>query len=160
MELLNNFKEEWSPESLEKCIKGYVEANSIKIGDFAKPARAALTGSNASPGLFEVIWAAGKDECIGRCQDSIDGLNTVKEPQAAATAAGTGTAAAEAPAGVAESKPAAASVKLSGNLDKDIEQVGNEIRQLKEKLKAGGMSGKQIDKTDEVKALVAKLTEL
>eukprot|EP00928_Gymnodinium_smaydae_P013112 TRINITY_DN14782_c0_g2_i2.p1 TRINITY_DN14782_c0_g2~~TRINITY_DN14782_c0_g2_i2.p1 ORF type:complete len:712 (+),score=212.66 TRINITY_DN14782_c0_g2_i2:72-2138(+) len=162
-DLLRNFKGEWSPEGLEPVIKAFAEGKSMKLGDVAKPVRAALTGLNASPGLFEVIWAVGKDECIGRLEDAAKGVNPTKEVAAAPTAA-TAAAPADAPpaakAASPKSKPASAPVVPSGDLDAQVKACGDEIRELKAKLKASGMSGKAIDKTDEVKALVAKLSEL
>jgi len=135
-EILRKYGGEWSPEGIEPCIQEFAKEKGMKLGDVAKPARAALTGSNASPGIFEVIWAVGKEECIGRFEDSVKGLNPAKEE-----------------------KPAPAVVP-SGDLDAQIKATGDDIRALKEKLKAGGISGKQIDKAEEVKALVAQLTAL
>eukprot|EP00933_Yihiella_yeosuensis_P042434 TRINITY_DN37002_c0_g1_i1.p1 TRINITY_DN37002_c0_g1~~TRINITY_DN37002_c0_g1_i1.p1 ORF type:complete len:788 (+),score=259.98 TRINITY_DN37002_c0_g1_i1:53-2416(+) len=58
-----------------------------------------------------------------------------------------------------EAKPAAAAPGGAVN-EAAVTAVGGEIRTLKEKLKAGGMSGKDINSHPEVVALVAKLTEL
>lgn len=66
-----------------------------------------------------------------------------------------GTAAA--PAAPVPAAPAPAGGKVS---EADVTACGDEIRKLKEKLKAEGLSGKKINDHDEVKALVAKLTEL
>lgn len=151
-DLLKTHKGEWSPEALETLIKGFAEAKSMKLGDCAKPARAALTGSMHSPGLFEVIWVLGKDEAIGRFQDAAAGKTTLKvekAPEVAAPVAVEKTAA-----------PAAPVVIAGGNVEAQITAVGEEIRALKVKLKADGMSGKKIDASDEVKALVATLTAL
>merc|ERR1711933_694286 len=49
---------------------------------------------------------------------------------------------------------------VSGDLEEQIKTVGDSIREPKAQLKASGMSGKAIDKSDEVKNLVAKLTAL
>merc|ERR1712014_62889 len=49
---------------------------------------------------------------------------------------------------------------ISGDLEAQIKTVGDSIRELKAQLKASGMSGKAIDKSDDVKNLVAKLTAL
>ena len=38
----------------------------IKLGTVAQPLRAALTGSHASPGIFEVMAVLGGDECRAR----------------------------------------------------------------------------------------------
>merc|ERR1712190_130964 len=53
--------------------------------------------------------------------------------------------------------PAAAS---GGDLDDQIKKVGDEIRELKEKLKGEGLSGEKVNEHEEVKKLVARLTEL
>jgi len=47
-----------------------------------------------------------------------------------------------------------------GDVEAQVKSVGDEIRTLKEKLKADGLSGKKINDHDEIKSLVAKLTEL
>jgi len=151
-DLLRTYSGEWSPEGLETVIKAFAEKKAMKLGDCAKPARAALTGSNASPGIFEVVWAIGKEGSIGRLEDAANGLCKIKEPPAPPPAP-----AAEAPAAAAV--PAARAAP-TGDLDAQVKAVGDEIRELKIKLKADGISGKKIDKTDEVVALVAKLTEL
>eukprot|EP00913_Durusdinium_trenchii_P035186 g32917.t1 len=60
-------------KALEVYIKGLVVAKEMKLGAFAKPIRAALTGSTASPGLFEVIWAIGHQEAVARLRDAAAG---------------------------------------------------------------------------------------
>lgn len=149
--LLKGFKGEWSPEGLEPCIKTFAEEKKMKLGDIAKPLRAALTGTNASPGIFEVVWVLGKDETIGRMQDAADGKCTTKVAPAPVVAA-------------VEEKPAAVAAPIAaarvGDVEAQIKTVGDEIRELKAKLKADGISGKKIDKSPEVTALVAELTAL
>eukprot|EP00747_Dinoflagellata_sp_TGD_P071074 gnl/TRDRNA2_/TRDRNA2_156861_c0_seq1.p2 gnl/TRDRNA2_/TRDRNA2_156861_c0~~gnl/TRDRNA2_/TRDRNA2_156861_c0_seq1.p2 ORF type:complete len:139 (+),score=35.71 gnl/TRDRNA2_/TRDRNA2_156861_c0_seq1:365-781(+) len=121
-----------------------------------KPLRAALTGTNASPGIFEVIWVVGRDETIRRLEGVAAGQFTIKEPPTPQPA----------PAHVEEkatTTPAAGAVAEtapfvpSGDLEAQAKETGDEIRALKAKLKADGMSGKKIDKTEEVVALVSKL---
>jgi len=153
-DLLRSHDGEWSPEAIEPLIKAFAGGKGMKLGDVAKPARAALTGAVSSPGLFEVIWVVGKDEAIGRFEDAASGLVAIKETPAP-------------PSAVAGPTPAneplvatAAPVLPAGDVESQIKAVGDEIRALKAKLKADGLSGKQIDKADEVKALVARLTEL
>jgi len=155
-DLLRSYSGDWSPEGLETCLKGYAESQGTKIGDVAKPCRAALTGSTASPGLFEVIWSIGKDVCVGRLEDAAAGLCTIKEPPAPKTAAADPAPAAAAAATAAAAPP----VVLSGDIDAQVKAVGDSIRDLKTKLKADGLSGKKIDVNDDVKALVAQLQQL
>ncbi|CAK8991415.1 unnamed protein product [Durusdinium trenchii] len=76
---LQKYEGEWTPEALEVYIKGLVVAKEMKLGAFAKPIRAALTGSTASPGLFEVIWAIGHQEAVARLRDAAAGKFKVAE---------------------------------------------------------------------------------
>ncbi|MBT4710611.1 MAG: glutamate--tRNA ligase [Alphaproteobacteria bacterium] len=71
-ELLNPLKslENWSTEALEACVKQFAEANDLKLGTIAQPLRAALTGSNASPGIFDVLAVLGREESLGRIADA------------------------------------------------------------------------------------------
>ena len=51
---------------METTLRGFAEARQIKLGAVAQPLRAALTGSTASPGLFEVMAVLGRDACLQR----------------------------------------------------------------------------------------------
>ena len=42
----------------------------MKLGAVAQPLRAALTGSNASPGIFEVMQLLGQEESLARIEDA------------------------------------------------------------------------------------------
>lgn len=154
-DLMRSYHGDWSPEAIEPCIKAFADGQGLKLGDAAKPARAALTGSNASPGIFEVIWAVGKEESTGRFEDAANGLCTIRKPEAPKPAPAETTP----PPPKAEVVSAAPTIP-TGDLDAQVKAVGDEIRALKAQLKASGLSGKKIDATDEVKALVAKLTLL
>jgi len=59
--LLNHLKslENWEPGALEDAVTGFAEAEELKLGTVAQPLRAALTGSNASPGIFDVLAVLG-----------------------------------------------------------------------------------------------------
>jgi glutamyl-tRNA synthetase len=52
--------------SLEAAIKGWLEPQGVPIGELAQPARVALTGRKASPGLFEVLEVLGPQRSVGR----------------------------------------------------------------------------------------------
>jgi glutamyl-tRNA synthetase len=60
---------EWSEETLESAIRGFVEAHDLKLGAVAQPLRAALTGKTESPGLFEVLAVLGREESLARLAD-------------------------------------------------------------------------------------------
>ena len=42
-------------------VREFAEANGLKLGQVAQPLRVALTGSTASPGIFEVLAVLGLD---------------------------------------------------------------------------------------------------
>ncbi len=51
---------------LEEAVKQWVEADELKLGAVAQPARVALTGRTASPGLFDVMVMLGRDKTLER----------------------------------------------------------------------------------------------
>jgi glutamyl-tRNA synthetase len=63
--LLNNI-DNWSEETIESAVRSLAESQDLGFGKIAQPLRAALTGSNASPSIFEVMQALGKSETLAR----------------------------------------------------------------------------------------------
>ncbi|MHA1565715.1 MAG: glutamate--tRNA ligase [Alphaproteobacteria bacterium] len=57
---------EWEEPNLEALLREYSEESSTKFGKIAQPLRAALTGTNKSPGIFEVMNILGRDEVLRR----------------------------------------------------------------------------------------------
>ncbi|HEX3882542.1 MAG TPA: glutamate--tRNA ligase [Stellaceae bacterium] len=66
---------DWSHETLEAALRDFATAKGLKLGAVAQPLRAALTGSTASPGIFEVMEVLGRDECLGRLADAAQGAD-------------------------------------------------------------------------------------
>lgn len=60
---------DWSEEATQEVAKAYSEKNSVKLGNVAQPLRAALSGSNISPSVFEMMRVFGKEEALGRLKD-------------------------------------------------------------------------------------------
>jgi glutamyl-tRNA synthetase len=60
---------DWSAPTLEAAIRSAAEAAGAKLGAFAQPLRAALTGSVTSPPIFEVMQVLGRTETLGRLGD-------------------------------------------------------------------------------------------
>lgn len=60
---------DWNRDSLQKLIEDFVEREEIGFGKVAQPLRAALTGSNVSPGISEVLDWLGKEESLTRIKD-------------------------------------------------------------------------------------------
>jgi glutamyl-tRNA synthetase len=65
-------KSDWRPEALEARLRDFVSAKGLKLGAVAQPLRAALTGSLASPGIFEVMDVLGREETLGRIADAAE----------------------------------------------------------------------------------------
>ncbi len=60
---------EWSEAGIEAAVRAFAEAEDCKLGDVAQPLRAALSGSNVSPGIFEVAAILGRAEALARIAD-------------------------------------------------------------------------------------------
>jgi glutamyl-tRNA synthetase len=62
---------DWHAAALENAVKTHAEATGVKLGKFAQPLRAALTGTSTSPGIFDVLVVLGRDEALGRIADQM-----------------------------------------------------------------------------------------
>ena len=58
--------EPWTEDELEGAVREFADAEGVKLGAVAQPLRAALTGRAASPGIFEVLAALGREESLRR----------------------------------------------------------------------------------------------
>ncbi len=63
--------EDYDAKSLETVFTALLEKFEIKLGKIAQPVRVALTGTNVSPGIFEVIAALGKERVTDRLQKAV-----------------------------------------------------------------------------------------
>jgi len=59
-------KEQW-----ETIFKQVVEEEGLKMGQLAQPVRVALTGRTATPGLFDVMEALGRERTLARLKKGI-----------------------------------------------------------------------------------------
>jgi glutamyl-tRNA synthetase len=59
----------WTVPELEAAVRDFAEAEGGKLGKVAQPLRAALTGSAASPPIFDVLVALGREESLARLRD-------------------------------------------------------------------------------------------
>jgi glutamyl-tRNA synthetase len=64
----------WTSAELEQCVRNFAEAEGVKLGKVAQPLRVALTGSTASPPIFDVLVALGRDESLARIKDQTKSL--------------------------------------------------------------------------------------
>ena len=56
----------WQRSVLEAAVKAFGEERQLPLQDIAQPARVALTGRKASPGLFEVMEVLGRERTLAR----------------------------------------------------------------------------------------------
>ncbi len=59
---------EWSLEALEAGTRSLANELGVKAGEVIAPARVALTGRKAAPGIFEVMWLLGSDIVVTRLE--------------------------------------------------------------------------------------------
>ena len=60
---------DWDETGVEETVRGFAEEENVKLGKVAQPLRACLTGSTASPGIFEVMAILGREETLARIHD-------------------------------------------------------------------------------------------
>ncbi len=63
---------DFTAAEIEKIFHTYAEKHRLKLGSIAQPVRVAITGSTASPGLFEVLEIVGKDRALKRLTKAIE----------------------------------------------------------------------------------------
>ena len=61
---------DWEQQAVEDAVRAFAESEQVKLGAVAQPLRAALTGSNASPGIFEVMSLLGREESLARIEEA------------------------------------------------------------------------------------------
>jgi glutamyl-tRNA synthetase len=64
--------EPWTEKAIEEAVNAWLAATGLAIKDVAQPARVALTGRTASPGLFQVMEVLGKQRTRARLAKAAD----------------------------------------------------------------------------------------
>jgi glutamyl-tRNA synthetase len=59
----------WTREEIEATARQTAENAEVNLGKITQPLRAALTGSTASPSIFEVIEVLGRQETMARLRN-------------------------------------------------------------------------------------------
>ncbi len=57
---------DFTVEGIDAALRTFAEASGRKLGQIAQPLRAALTGSNVSPGIDATLAALGREESLAR----------------------------------------------------------------------------------------------
>ena len=62
----------WARDELEAAAKQVAEDNGVGLGKLAAPLRAVLAGRTATPSVFDMMTALGREESLARLQDQTD----------------------------------------------------------------------------------------
>ncbi|HNX29238.1 MAG TPA: glutamate--tRNA ligase [Syntrophomonadaceae bacterium] len=76
--LLTESAQSFSADELETEIRSLAAHNGLKAAQIIHPARLALTGRTATPGLFEIMELLGKDKCVTRLNRAIIFINKLE----------------------------------------------------------------------------------
>lgn len=57
---------DWTEENLDHCLHVLAANKELSFGKIAQPLRAVLSGRKITPGIFEMLFAFGKDESLKR----------------------------------------------------------------------------------------------
>jgi len=69
----------WNPATIEAAFQDTMSTHAIALGKLAQPVRVAVTGSTASPGIFEVLDVLGRERTIARLRAALVRLGTLPE---------------------------------------------------------------------------------
>ena len=70
----------WDQETLEEVARELAEEMEIGAGKLFQPLRLALTGSSASPGIFDVLVLLGRERSLERIERAVNILRSGKLP--------------------------------------------------------------------------------
>ena len=66
LDVLASVPEPFDVENIESVLRRYVDDLGVKPKEVYQPIRVALTGTTVSPGIFESLWALGREESLSR----------------------------------------------------------------------------------------------
>ena len=64
--------ESFEIDNIKSCMNAFLDKRNLKMKELALPLRIILTGSKASPGIFEVISILGKELSIKRISSYLE----------------------------------------------------------------------------------------
>ena len=71
-----SFIPEWTHDAIKDTIIILTKSEGIKLVKAAQPLRAALSGSDVAPGIFDIMVVLGREETLGRLDDVLKKKNT------------------------------------------------------------------------------------
>ena len=73
---------DWTEAALEARTVAWLAEKGLAIKDIAQPARVALTGRSASPGLYQVLFVLGRDASLARLESGAARAEGARAPGA------------------------------------------------------------------------------
>ena len=70
----------WNVSSIEAVFPDVVTRHGVGLGKLAQPVRAAVSGSTASPGIYEVLELLGREKSLARLRAALAQITSVSEP--------------------------------------------------------------------------------
>ena len=71
LKALENFNDYEQHEKIQNHLLELAQNLQLKPGQLLWPMRVALSGEQFSPGVFELIWAMGKEEALNRLKKAL-----------------------------------------------------------------------------------------
>jgi glutamyl-tRNA synthetase len=71
LEVIGSVPEPFGVEDIEATLRRYVDERGVKPKEVFQPIRVALTGTTVSPGIFESLWALGRQEAMSRVEKAL-----------------------------------------------------------------------------------------
>ena len=62
----------WEVAEIETVLRAIVDSEGVKPKEVFQPIRVALTGTTVSPGIFESLWALGREESLSRVERALE----------------------------------------------------------------------------------------
>jgi glutamyl-tRNA synthetase len=72
----------WEPAAIEEAFQATIAEHAMALGKLAQPVRAAVTGSTASPGIYEVLDVLGRERTLARLRAAIARCDVRSAPSA------------------------------------------------------------------------------
>jgi glutamyl-tRNA synthetase len=69
---------QWESQAMEEALRQLAEERGLAAGKVFQPLRLALTGASVSPGIFDVLLAAGRDLSLVRLDQAVEALSVKK----------------------------------------------------------------------------------
>ena len=76
---------DWTVQGLEEAARAIGDELGVKFGEVIHPTRVAATGRTVGPGLFETLWALGKERTVHRLSSVLANYSSVEPVTVVAT---------------------------------------------------------------------------